>query len=124
MYVYLALPEHLLNEGVVLEDLSGLHDPDNPCLDEELPLLLDVVVSLLDLLRRLLQHGPGRRDPELGPLVAVLEVDRDGRVWRETLCVDDEKLGFQQGLDKPEEINCVRALHVYSTEPLLLKHFI
>ena len=107
MYVYLALPEHLLNESVVLEDLSGLHDPDNPCLDEELPLLLDVVVSLLDLLRRLLQHGPGRRDPELGPLVAVLEVDRDGRFLRQALCVDDEKLGVQQGLDKPEEINCV-----------------
>ena len=91
----------------MLEDLSGLHDPDNPGLDEELPLLLDVVVSLLDLLWRLLQHGPGRRDPEFCSLVAVLEVDRDGRVWRETLCIDDEKLGVQQGLDKPEEVNCV-----------------
>ena len=83
----------------MLEELPGLHDPDDGGLDVHLTVLLYCVVGRLDLLWCLLLHGTS--DPELGPLVAVLKVDRDGRVWGEALCVDVEQLGVQQGLDIP-----------------------
>ena len=84
----------------MLEELPGLHNPDDGGLEVHLPVLLDRVVGGLNLLRGLLLHCAG--DPELGPLVGVLQVDGDGRVLAEVLIVDVEQLGIQQGLDIPE----------------------
>ena len=85
----------------MLEELPGLHYPDDGGLKVHLPVLFDRVVSGLDLLRGLLLHGAG--NPELGPLVCVLQVDGDGRVRAEALIVDVEQLGVQQGLNIPEK---------------------
>ena len=84
----------------MLEELPGLHNPNDGGLKVHLPVLLDRVVSGLNLLRRLFLHSAG--DPELGPLVAVLQVDGDGRVRGEALRADVEQLGVQQGLNIPE----------------------
>ena len=53
----------------------------------------------LDLLRRLLLHGA--RDPELGPLVAVLQVEGDDGLGGQRLRVDVQQLGVHQGLHIP-----------------------
>ena len=50
------------------------------------------MVSGLDFLRGLFLHSAG--DPKLGSLVAVLQVDGDGRVQREALRIDVEQLGI------------------------------
>ena len=59
-------------------------------------------MSGLDLLRGLFLHSAG--DPKLGSLVAVLQVDGDGRVQREALRIYVEQLGIKQRLNIPGKV--------------------
>ena len=94
---YLALTEDFLNESVVLEKFPGLHNSDYRRLQIHFTVLLHRVVGSLDLLRRLLLNGPG--NPELGPLVGVLEIEGDDGLLVQTVRVDVEQFGVHQRLN-------------------------
>ena len=97
---YLALTEDFLYESVMLEKFPGLHNSDYGRLEIHFPVLLHGVVSGLNLLRGLLLNRPG--DPELCPLVGVLQIKGDDRLQAQTVRVDIEQFGVNQGLNISE----------------------
>ena len=97
---YLALTEDFLYESVVLEKFPGLHNSDYRRLQIHFPVLLHRVVSGLNLLGSLLLNGPG--NPELGPLVGVLEIEGDDGLLAQAVRVDVEQFGVHQRLNISE----------------------
>ena len=84
----------------MLQKFPGLHNSDYRGLQIHFPVLLHRVVSGLDLLRSLLLHGA--RNPELGPLVGVFEIEGDDRLGAQTVRVDVEQFGVHQRLNVSE----------------------
>ena len=93
------LVEDLGHELGVLQGLPRLHDPDDGRLDEELPVLLDVLVGQFHLLLLLNLHRNVDVYPELLVLVAVEQVDGGAgvnhllfhlHIYHKKLCLEDE----------------------------------
>ena len=84
----------------MLQKFPGLHNSDYRRLQIHFPVLLHRVVSGLNLLGSLLLHGPG--NPELGPLVGVLQIERDDGLWAQAVRVDVEQFGVHQRLNISE----------------------
>ena len=103
---YLALTEDFLYESVVLQKFPRLHNSDYRRLEVHFPVLLHGMMSGLNLLRGFLLNGPG--NPELCPLVGVLQIKGDDRLQAQTVRVDVEQFGVHQRLNISEmltEIN-------------------
>ena len=70
----------------MLQYLPALHDSDDGGLEVHLAVFVDGVVGLLHLLRSLALDGA--RDPELGALVAIAQVQGDDGLGAQLLGTD------------------------------------